>query len=218
MTEYLDEVFLYAIQGSLEKTKSIITTSKFDINYQESTQGYSALHIACFAGSDAVVSFLLSRPDINVNSQDHSGLTPFHLACFEGQFKIVQMLMKDSRVDIQQTCHYGSTPFYVACAMGHLNVVEELLADARSSTFAHTPNKDGATPLWIACYNDRLSILKALLSSKRNLGDLDVKPFKNPKSITEVIKEKHRQDIFDLITSYEQGKQTYIYITQIQTQ
>ena len=49
--------------------------------------GSTALHWACYTGSEAAVIFLLSW-NLNINAQDREGITPLHLAVMSGNVVI----------------------------------------------------------------------------------------------------------------------------------
>jgi ankyrin repeat protein len=50
--------------------------------------GSTALHWACYTGSEDAFNFLLSY-NVNINSQDNEGLTPLHLAIISGIIRII---------------------------------------------------------------------------------------------------------------------------------
>jgi ankyrin repeat protein len=62
----------------------IYFTQKYgmDINVKD-REGSTALHWACYTGSETVVTFLLNL-NIEINAKDIQGLTPLHLAVISG--------------------------------------------------------------------------------------------------------------------------------------
>jgi ankyrin repeat protein len=63
-----------------------------DINSVDS-KGSTALHWASYMGSQQVVEYLLSQPDIKMDEKDGEGSTALHLATYYGNGNIVRMLL-----------------------------------------------------------------------------------------------------------------------------
>ena len=57
---------------------------KFDLSLIDNV-GSTALHWACYTGSEDAFNFLLSY-NVDFNIQDNEGLTPLHLAIISGKF------------------------------------------------------------------------------------------------------------------------------------
>ena len=76
--------------------------------------------------------YLLTLPDVKVNTANNAGISPFFTACENGQLKVVRLLVEKAAVDVGQRDRDGFTPFSVACWRGHAGVVRwGLLCGAR---------------------------------------------------------------------------------------
>ena len=73
-----------ARSGDLSVVKTLAADTTLNINWQESSQGYSPFNYACFEGRVSVVQFLLTLTNIDVNKPQNQGSTPFYIACQNG--------------------------------------------------------------------------------------------------------------------------------------
>lgn len=79
--------------------------------------GFSAIHMACHEGYDAIATMLL-RKGAKVDATDDDGTTPLMLASSGGHVAVVEMLIKEG-ADVSLKCKKGKTAlFCAACAGG----------------------------------------------------------------------------------------------------
>jgi hypothetical protein len=100
----------------------------FNVNEDLNCVGWTALHFAHSNGHHKIVSVLLARSKINVNSQDRYGSTPFLLGCLNGKVEVVKILLKDSRVDINLADDNECTPLWCASCYKHVEVIKWMIA------------------------------------------------------------------------------------------
>lgn len=80
-------------------------------------EGFSAIHMACHEGYDAIATMLL-RKGAKVDATDDDGTTPLMLASSGGHVAVVEMLIKEG-ADVSLKCKKGKTAlFCAACAGG----------------------------------------------------------------------------------------------------
>lgn len=124
------------------------------------------LILAVLAGFPAVVSVILSHPEVHVNlPRKGDGSTALILACGGGltvsaqsysfgasssplslaalseetTLALVKSLLSHPNIDINAANAKGETPFYLACKAGHLGVVRELLKFRKSVSSSSSP-------------------------------------------------------------------------------
>ena len=96
--------------------------------------------------------------DVDLNTQDHNGLTPLHHACKDYRVDVLRAFVYDPHfgdVDFTRTDRFGRTPLHYAC-MGNLMpdqyhcvriLLEGLCYDVN---LMNTMDEDGYTPLELA--------------------------------------------------------------------
>lgn len=73
-------------------------------------QGWTALHFACFAGSQECVRELLAHKNIDIDALTQRKQTPLHLACAQGnKTSIVDLLEMNAKVKVLDSS--GRPPF-----------------------------------------------------------------------------------------------------------
>ena len=65
---------------------------QFDLNEKDFSQS-TALHWACYHGSESVVQFLLAQPSVKKDEQDYEGQTPLCVAVTNGRVGVVKRLL-----------------------------------------------------------------------------------------------------------------------------
>jgi ankyrin repeat protein len=128
-----------------------------NINYRQTTP----LHVAVRAGHTNVVEFMLSLPDIQVNSADYKDLTPLHLSAQRGSLEIVGLLLKHAGIDIHSRNYLEQTPLHLAASSGHVEVVELLLKHPRIDI--NPGDFRQITPLHLAASSGHVEVVKLLL-------------------------------------------------------
>ncbi|KAG0569217.1 hypothetical protein KC19_6G074200 [Ceratodon purpureus] len=93
----------------------------------ETSNGFTALHLAAREGHKGVVTRLLRCASILVNEEDADGLTPLHYACMSGQAEVVKILLENSKRNVNAEAKDKSTPLHLGVKNGHIPTVIELL-------------------------------------------------------------------------------------------
>ena len=133
-----------AHSGDLSLVRIFAADAALNINWQESSQGYTAFSYACYEGHVSVVQFLLTLPKVDVNKQKKKEATPFNIACQKGRKEVVSLLLADMRIDVNKAMDGGFTPFFMACQNDQKEVVSLLMADMRIDV--NKPENDQCTP------------------------------------------------------------------------
>lgn len=90
-------------------------------------EGFTALHMACQEGHDAIAVMLL-RKGAKIDATDDDGVTPLMLACEGGHSAVVKMLLKE-RCDVMRVDKAGrSALFRAACIAGSEDCSRAMLA------------------------------------------------------------------------------------------
>ncbi|KAF9331564.1 hypothetical protein BGZ91_012074, partial [Linnemannia elongata] len=95
-------------------------------------EGETALLKASYAGSLAVVCFLLKR-GANVHQRDKDGWTALHNASSKGFIDIAQVLLEKGEADINARSKMGHTPLINAASKGDIAMVLYFLNHARAN-------------------------------------------------------------------------------------
>ena len=102
-----------------------------DINNLGSN-GYTALHYACWQNHTEITEILLQNKKINVNLQDIDGYSPFSAAC-ANSYECSLLMVQDPRVDINLANNNdGWSPLMIACRYGYTKTVQLLLSSGRN--------------------------------------------------------------------------------------
>lgn len=87
----------------------------------------TALHHAVYRGHRAMVAFLITVPDVNVNAVDDQGLTALHYAVSGGYHYVVELLVTVPSIDLNACVSNGWNALLYAVHRGRLDMVECLL-------------------------------------------------------------------------------------------
>ena len=85
------------------------------VNWRDS-DGWTALHRACWNNHPDVVKIFTQQDGIDVNVQTNAKNTPLHGACWQGHLKCVQLLMATGQFDLgKSVCVSCNTlrPYYL---------------------------------------------------------------------------------------------------------
>lgn len=96
----------------------------FNVNYADEAGSTLLDYVAGF-GHDAVLSFLLVHPDINVNLKCR-GSTPLMMAVRAGRTSAVELLLRDSRVNTIEGD--PNVPFLFTALHGNLKMIKWWIA------------------------------------------------------------------------------------------
>lgn len=88
-----------------------------DVNQKRNTDGYTALHEACFCANSKIVRFLCNVNNIEINKIGNKNETALHVACsFQKNLPIVKILLSQISIDVNRMNTDGETAFSIACA------------------------------------------------------------------------------------------------------
>jgi ankyrin repeat protein len=118
-----EDVFQIARNGSLSDIESAYKKNPKIIN-EISSEGYSALILACYNNNIDVVGFLIKKgADVNGNSKMG---TPLMAAAVKNNKDCVSMLLKN-KADVNMSDANGSTALHYAVIFKHYDLIALLL-------------------------------------------------------------------------------------------
>jgi ankyrin repeat protein len=116
--------------GDLNLLKSWLDQHPTDLNAPIG-DGYTALHVACLFGHEALVAHLLDRHAlVNMNAINTSKATPLHLSVTFRDIdtaRRISSLLVDNGAELNAPQAGGQTPLHHAVARGALKLVEFLV-------------------------------------------------------------------------------------------
>ena len=115
-----------ALINSRDTIRELLESETIDINFQDITEGKTALSFASHQGYLEVVRKLLVS-GADVNSKDRCERTPLMYASSGGHKEIVVMLLKNGAEIDSQTKYDGWTALMYASVGAHIEVIRELL-------------------------------------------------------------------------------------------
>lgn len=137
----LDREALQAAKSGLEATyREKIAEGASPMASDDS--GSTALHLAAYRGSLAIVDFLTNTKGVLLDARDTSGNTPLQLAAAAGREECVTSLLKAGASAKLKTSD-GSTALHKAAMRGHASTVDALL---RAGADANALDAQGRTP------------------------------------------------------------------------
>ncbi|OQR99120.1 hypothetical protein THRCLA_06602 [Thraustotheca clavata] len=92
----------------------------------QTRSGLTPLFIACEEGHVALVSYLLSLPNIDVDLQTDNGTSALFMACQKGHVEIIALLLKFG-VQVNLAKKNGTAPIDAACMLGDMRTINLLL-------------------------------------------------------------------------------------------
>ena len=154
-----------------------------------STNGSSALHLACAVGNEEAVKMILKAvgPNFDFDAKDNLGNTPLQLACKHNHQGIVIMLLEQNEYQIpailsswkcstnavilkhlmNTVClrkdRNGNNALHIVCMNGDSQLGKLLVAQRR---LLYQRNNHGDTPLHIACRRGHAELVDVLLHAK----------------------------------------------------
>ncbi|KAM7207361.1 hypothetical protein V8F20_002241 [Naviculisporaceae sp. PSN 640] len=128
------------------------------------------LILACQAGRDNIVKFLLGR-GADMEAKDIYGQTPLMHSATYRQKGAVKLLLSHG-ADIEASDTEGSTPLIMASGQGDADVVE-ILVENRANLEAR--DNTGRTPLMAACKNGEKHVIEMLLGKGANIEAKDTR-------------------------------------------
>lgn len=124
------------------------------------------LSMAAQRGFSVTVGLLLEREDVDMNSQDPSGLTPLHYAAMSGSSSVAKLLIAKG-VTVDKCNNRGQTSLHLAAENGHEDTVQVLI-EAGSDVNARSDTN--ATPLFRAARRGHASVIRRLLAAKADVN------------------------------------------------
>ncbi|GIZ37172.1 hypothetical protein CKM354_000063000 [Cercospora kikuchii] len=77
-------------------------------------EGTTILHLAIQCAEMAVIEYVLSQHDADINARDRDGNTPLHVAANLGRVPVVKLLLEQKEINDSIANHQGKTPLDVA--------------------------------------------------------------------------------------------------------
>ena len=152
-----NHLLLYSENLGLDKVKLILDRTNVDPNLAGS-HGQTVLINACFSPkNDAdLIEFLLDHEGIDVNRQDHNGMTAFGYAVLRQSYgyhhpKVINFLLDRDDIDFNHLDRHGQTPLFYAASNKEVSVTDRLLQ--KKGIDVNIRDIDGSTVL--QCLFDR---------------------------------------------------------------
>jgi ankyrin repeat protein len=150
-----------------------------DINAR-SSWGQTALYRAALYGvSDlAVLKYLLSLPNIDVNPTTEIGSTPLMSVCRMGLVSTVELLLQHPNINVNASCRTGDTALHITVLEASetkyperreaADAIIRKLVGAGANVEAESDQPIGCTPFMAACITGDVSTAQALLDCGAN--------------------------------------------------
>lgn len=149
--------------GSHLQLEYVLLSKGADVEATFLPSGQTALHLASYAGHDAIVELLLEH-GAEVDAEDKEGKIPLFEAFQHKRISTMKLLLsKEPHLQLDNIRFYGGkTPLHVAIEQGNEDMLRLFLRDG-----AYINDKDnyGHTPLILAADQGQVSSAKILLSS-----------------------------------------------------
>ncbi|ELR23787.1 ankyrin 2,3/unc44, putative, partial [Acanthamoeba castellanii str. Neff] len=153
--------------GAVKALLDPANTKLPDVNAPAGPEEYGAspLYVACDAGSEDVIEYLLANADrirLNVDAGNQNGATPLYISWYEpGRVSQVEKLIA-AGANLEARRKSGATPLLIAASYGQSEVVERLLAAGAQVNIVAS---DGSTPLSCAAAEGHQSVVARLLAA-----------------------------------------------------
>ncbi len=144
--------------GNLKRVQHIFKEIPELINAY-STDGFTALGLACFFGQIEIVKWLLlQKAEVNLPSKNSLQVTPLHSA-IAGRHKGIVSLLLAAGADVQAKQQQDYTPLHGAAATGDTEMAGWLIQKGAN---LDSQTKTQKTPLFIARERNHLSMVEFL--------------------------------------------------------
>lgn len=77
-------------------------------------EGTTILHLANQCAEQAVIEFVLSQADVDINARDRDGNTPLHVAAMLGRGPVVRLLLEQKEINDAVSNYHGKSPLDLA--------------------------------------------------------------------------------------------------------
>jgi uncharacterized protein len=131
-----------------------------------SADGFTALHLALFSGSEPTVRAVLARdPDIEAPSRSSVAVDvrPIHTAVFIRKVRLAEVLL-EAGADVNSRESGGSTPLHAAAENGDIEMARLLLARGADPRLA---DDQGRTPVDIARQSGNTAFVDLIGAGRR---------------------------------------------------
>ena len=109
------------------KIKELLISSSININ-EQTTNGYTALYIACGGSTIEIIKLLLSDPNIDINLKNNNKNTVIECVCINNDIEKVKLLLSHPNIDINLKNNNGNTVLNIACIHGDIEIIKLLLS------------------------------------------------------------------------------------------
>ncbi|XP_045196907.2 E3 ubiquitin-protein ligase HACE1-like isoform X2 [Mercenaria mercenaria] len=145
--------------GNQHKSLSeLLSSSKYDVNYQCGRAQRTLLHISANCGSYECLNLLIKK-GADVNARDMSGCTPLHLAARNGQKKCLVSLL-EHKANVKIRSNEGLTVLHWLAVNGRAEMLKDLFQYISDVDIG---DAQGQTALHVACQNGHKSTVLCLL-------------------------------------------------------
>ena len=147
-----------AVLNGYDKCFGILLENGADVNYTESLNGKTCLHLAASNKRKNILEILLEKnKKLDLNRKDISWRTPLHYAAEMGHLEVAKFLLeKDSKaVDPKDKCK--TTPLHLPASEGHEEVVE------KDEKVVDPKDKGKITPLYLAASEGHYPVVEFLV-------------------------------------------------------
>ncbi|XP_046562141.1 putative ankyrin repeat protein RF_0381 [Haliotis rubra] len=128
--------------------------------------GDTVLHAACCSDSVDMVTNLLSKKMVDIESRGEDGLTPVMCAAMEGQTEVFNALVSQG-CDLSVVDDEGENILHAACYSNNVTIVKDILS--RKLVDINSKGDDGDTPLMVAAREGNRKVFDLLLSKDCDL-------------------------------------------------
>ncbi|KAG0720111.1 Receptor-interacting serine/threonine-protein kinase 4 [Chionoecetes opilio] len=148
----------FAFMGRLDKVKRELDEEGTSVNMSDPKDGRTALHVACLAGHEGIVSTLLSY-DANTHARDHSGKRPLHMAAEEGHHHLLPLLL--ARCLMEARDNKGLRALHLAAQRGHLTFLKVL--EENGAHLSAVCGIENSTSLHLAAEEGHVEVVRWLV-------------------------------------------------------
>lgn len=108
--------------------KLLVNLNVTNVNIQNETYGFTALHMAALNGFDDCARIILQNPNCNQRISDKKGRLALHIAAQHGYPNVIEVLLEHGGVTVNSRTDYGATALHVAVLANQVETVKYLLA------------------------------------------------------------------------------------------
>lgn len=152
--------------GLISHSKWLVDQKHVDPNVRNEL-GQPPLFVAALTGQLAMINYLLSLPNIDINAgRDTYSGTALHVAVDFGHITIIGRLL-EAGADVAAVTWRGCTPLHAAAEVGNVEITRLLI---RAGSDTRAVSKSGTTPLYRGVRSGSLEILEIFLEEDGNIN------------------------------------------------